>query len=248
MKKLAVRREHRINETQAESAIKDYVDHVADIAKLPDRNRGAPDFDTPVKTPCPPASTPDRCRAGIRPTCRTTTGFASCSGCLPGAARKTAKPSHPALGASPRGPGLIFDRPPPTCATARAASDASYRSPTPLMMTRSAGGGRGRRLTDPAVTAPRPGQPGRGTRPLAAARARRHRSQARPSRRPAEHDRKAGARRRAAARGPVTARATLRWPNHPRAVCAADSSPTAGMSRSSPEGDADRIIPALNTR
>lgn len=36
MKKLAIRREHRINETQAESAIKDYVDHVADIAKFPD--------------------------------------------------------------------------------------------------------------------------------------------------------------------------------------------------------------------
>ena len=40
MKKLAIRREHRINETQAESAIKDYVDHVADIAKFPDGRTG----------------------------------------------------------------------------------------------------------------------------------------------------------------------------------------------------------------
>lgn len=46
MKKLAIRREHRINETQAESAIKDYVDHVADIAKFPDATAGTPDFDT----------------------------------------------------------------------------------------------------------------------------------------------------------------------------------------------------------
>jgi hypothetical protein len=37
-------------------------------------------------------------------------GFASCWGCSPGAARKTAKPTHPALGASPRETGAVFDR------------------------------------------------------------------------------------------------------------------------------------------
>ena len=42
MKKLAIRRGHRINETQAESAIKDYVDHAADIAKFHDGTGGTP--------------------------------------------------------------------------------------------------------------------------------------------------------------------------------------------------------------
>ena len=58
MKKLAIRREHRINETRAESAIKDYVDHVADIAKFPDAAGGTPTSTHPLETPCPPASTP----------------------------------------------------------------------------------------------------------------------------------------------------------------------------------------------
>ena len=54
---------------------------------------------------------------------------------------------------------------------------------------------------------------------------------------------------RAAGAEPVTARATLRWPNHPRAIGAADKiADYAGMYQSSPEGDAASIIPALNTR
>ena len=59
MKKLAIRREHRINETQAESAIKDYVDHVADIAKFPDGTGGAPDFDTPLGDTLPASIDPE---------------------------------------------------------------------------------------------------------------------------------------------------------------------------------------------
>jgi hypothetical protein len=56
MKKLAIRREHRINETQAESAIKDYVDHVADIAKFPDGTGVPPTSTHPLETPCPTAA------------------------------------------------------------------------------------------------------------------------------------------------------------------------------------------------
>ena len=59
MKKLAIRREHRINETQAESAIKDYVDHVADIAKFPDATGGTPDFDTPLGDTLPASIDPE---------------------------------------------------------------------------------------------------------------------------------------------------------------------------------------------
>ena len=59
MKKLAIRREHRINETQAESAIKDYVDHVADIAKFPDGTGGTPDFDTPLGDTLPASIDPE---------------------------------------------------------------------------------------------------------------------------------------------------------------------------------------------
>src|SRR5260370_5530833 len=55
MKKLAIRREHRINETQAESAIKDYVDHVADIAQFPDATAGLPPLHTRPLYPPPPA-------------------------------------------------------------------------------------------------------------------------------------------------------------------------------------------------
>ena len=57
--KLAIRREHRINETQAESAIKDYVDHVADIAKFPDGTGGTPDFDTPLGDTLPASIDPE---------------------------------------------------------------------------------------------------------------------------------------------------------------------------------------------
>jgi hypothetical protein len=110
MKKLAIRREHRINETRAESAIKDYVDHVADIAKFPDGTGVPPTSTHPLETPCPPASTP-RPLPGWHPTyVPHYHGFASCWGCSPGAARKTAKPTHPALGASPRETGAVFDR------------------------------------------------------------------------------------------------------------------------------------------
>jgi hypothetical protein len=110
MKKLAIRREHRINETQAESAIKDYVDHVADIAKFPDGTGRTPTSTHPLETPCPPASTP-RPLPGWHPTyVPHYHGFASSWGCSPGAARKTAKPTHPALGASPRETGAVFDR------------------------------------------------------------------------------------------------------------------------------------------
>ena len=74
MKKLAIRREHRINETQAESAIKDYVDHVADIAKFPDGTGGYPRLrHTPWRHPARQHRPRDRCRAGIQPTCRITT-------------------------------------------------------------------------------------------------------------------------------------------------------------------------------
>ena len=59
MKKLAIRREHRINGTQAESAIKDYVDHVADIAKFPDGTGGTPDFDTPLGDTLPASIDPE---------------------------------------------------------------------------------------------------------------------------------------------------------------------------------------------
>ena len=59
MKKLAIRREHRINETQAESALKDYVDHVADIAKFPDGTGGTPDFDTPLGDTLPASIDPE---------------------------------------------------------------------------------------------------------------------------------------------------------------------------------------------
>jgi len=59
MKKLAIRREHRINETRAESAIKDYVDHVADIAKFPDATAGTPDFDTPLGDTLPASIDPE---------------------------------------------------------------------------------------------------------------------------------------------------------------------------------------------
>jgi hypothetical protein len=111
MKKLAIRREHRINETQAESAIKDYVDHVADIAKFPDWNGGYPRLrHTPWRHPARQHRPRDRCRAGIQPTCPTTTDSRAAGACSPGAARKTAKPTHPALGASPRETGAVFDR------------------------------------------------------------------------------------------------------------------------------------------
>ena len=137
MKKLAIRREHRINETQAESAIKDYVDHVADIAKFPDGTGVPPTSTHPSEAPCPPASTP-RPLPGWHPTyVPHYHGFASCWGCSPGAARKTAKPTHPEM-PHPARPEPSSTAPPPNCATARAASNASYRSPTPLMMTRSA--------------------------------------------------------------------------------------------------------------
>ena len=63
MKKLAIRREHRINETQAESAIKDYVDHLADIAKS-DATGGTPDFDTPLGDTLP-ASIDPQTAAGL---------------------------------------------------------------------------------------------------------------------------------------------------------------------------------------
>ncbi len=45
-----VREKRRIDKTPAESgdSIKDYVDHVADIAIRPDKADGAPDFDTPL--------------------------------------------------------------------------------------------------------------------------------------------------------------------------------------------------------
>ena len=45
-----VREQRRIDKTPAESAdsIKDYVDHVADIAIRADNARRAPDFDTPL--------------------------------------------------------------------------------------------------------------------------------------------------------------------------------------------------------
>ena len=58
MKKLAIRREHRINETRAESAIKDYVDQ-ADIAKFPDATAGTPDFDTPLGDTLPASIDPE---------------------------------------------------------------------------------------------------------------------------------------------------------------------------------------------
>ena len=110
MKKLAIRREHRINETRAESAIKDYVDHVADIAKFPDGTGVPPTSTHPLETPCPPASTPGPL-PGWHPTyVPHYHGFASCWGCSQSAARKTAKPTHPALGASPRETGAVFDR------------------------------------------------------------------------------------------------------------------------------------------
>ena len=45
-----VREKRRIDETPAESAdsIKNYVDHVADIAIRPDKAGGTPNFDTPL--------------------------------------------------------------------------------------------------------------------------------------------------------------------------------------------------------
>lgn len=48
-----------VNETRAESAIKDYVDHVADIAKFPDATAGTPDFDTPLGDTLPASIDPE---------------------------------------------------------------------------------------------------------------------------------------------------------------------------------------------
>jgi hypothetical protein len=110
MKKLAIRREHRINETQAESAIKDYVDHVADIAKFPDATGGTPDFDTPLGDTLPASIDPETA-AGLASNLRAALPrIRELLGCSPGAARKTAKPTHPALGASPRETAAVFDR------------------------------------------------------------------------------------------------------------------------------------------
>jgi len=110
MKKLAIRREHRINETQAESAIKDYVDHVADIAKFPDGTAGTPDFDTPLGDTLPASIDPETA-AGLASNLRAALPrIRELLGLLTRAARKTAKPTHPALGASPRETGALFDR------------------------------------------------------------------------------------------------------------------------------------------
>jgi hypothetical protein len=68
--KSAQARKHRIDETQAEAAdtIKDYVDHLADIAIFADETDGTLDFDTSLgEHPCPPASTP-RLLPGWHPT------------------------------------------------------------------------------------------------------------------------------------------------------------------------------------
>jgi hypothetical protein len=98
MKKLAIRREHRINETQAESAIKDYVDHVADIAKFPDGTGGTPDFDTRLGDTLPASINPETA-AGLASNLRAALPRIRelLGGCSPGAARKTAKPTHPAF-------------------------------------------------------------------------------------------------------------------------------------------------------
>ena len=53
--------------------------------------------------------------------------------------------------------------------------------------------------------------------------------QARPSRMPADTIARLVPDQRAAGAEPVTARATLRWPNHPRVVCAADKLADCGQ-------------------
>ena len=53
---------------------------------------------------------------------------------------------------------------------------------------------------------------------------------------------------RAAGAEPVTARATLRWPNYPQAVGAADELAACGQVSIIARGDAASFIPALNTR
>jgi hypothetical protein len=71
--KSAQARKYRIDETRAEAAdtIKDYVDHLADIAIFADETDGTLDFDTPLGDTLAHQRRPqDCCLAGIRPTCR----------------------------------------------------------------------------------------------------------------------------------------------------------------------------------
>src|SRR6476646_773389 len=183
--------------------------------------RGVPPTSThPLETPCPPASTP-RPLPGWHPTSVPHYhGFASCWGCSPGAARKTAKPTHPALGASPRETGAVFDR---IAANLRHGKGGKQRV-VPITdtvdddeiraaMTAAVA------VCHTAVTAPRPGQPGHGTRPLAAARTPRHHTPSTPKSYARQHNRKAGARpacarRRAgdrAGNAPAAEPSTNRW-------------------------------------
>jgi hypothetical protein len=62
-----VREKRRIDKTPAESAdsIKDYVDHVADIAIRPDKAGGTPDFDTPLVDNTLPADLDPETAAGM---------------------------------------------------------------------------------------------------------------------------------------------------------------------------------------
>ena len=67
-----VREKRRIDKTPAESAdsIKDYVDHVADIAIRPDKAGGTPDFDTPLVDNTLPADLDPETAAGMASTLR----------------------------------------------------------------------------------------------------------------------------------------------------------------------------------
>ena len=67
-----VREQRRIDQTPAESAdsIKDYVDHVADIAIRPDKAGGTPDFDTPLVDNTLPADIDPETAAGMASTLR----------------------------------------------------------------------------------------------------------------------------------------------------------------------------------
>src|SRR6185295_12779706 len=76
----------------------------------PMKRRVPPTSTHPLETPCPPASTPRPLPGWHATYVPHYHGFASCWGCSQSAARKTAKPTHPALGASPRETGAVFDR------------------------------------------------------------------------------------------------------------------------------------------
>ena len=78
--------------------------------EIPQCNGGYPDFDTPLGDTLPASIDPETA-AGLASNLRAALPrIRELLGLLTRAARKTAKPTHPALGASPRETGALFDR------------------------------------------------------------------------------------------------------------------------------------------